>query len=99
LLIFILAYATMLFSNIMSNTATSTVMIPLGIAILIALKVEITLIIALSASTAMFLPVSTPPNAIAFSTGLVEQKDFRLGGILIGLLGPLLIIIWVMYLS
>ena len=55
LLIFILAYATMLFSNIMSNTATSTVMIPLGIAILIALKVEITLIIALSASTAMFL--------------------------------------------
>jgi sodium-dependent dicarboxylate transporter 2/3/5 len=99
LLIFILAYATMLFSNIMSNTATSTVMIPLGIAILIALKVEITLIIALSASTAMFLPVSTPPNAIAFSTGLVEQKDFRLGGILIGLLGPLLIILWVIFLS
>ena len=99
LLIFILAYATMLFSNIMSNTATSTVMIPLGIAILIALKVEITLIIALSASTAMFLPVSTPPNAIAFSTGLVEQKDFRLGGILIGLLGPLLIILWVMLIS
>jgi sodium-dependent dicarboxylate transporter 2/3/5 len=89
----------MLFSNIMSNTATSTVMIPLGIAILVALKIEITLIIALAASTAMFLPVSTPPNAIVFSTGLIQQKDFRIGGILIGLAGPVLIILWVMLLS
>jgi solute carrier family 13 (sodium-dependent dicarboxylate transporter), member 2/3/5 len=89
----------MLFSNIMSNTATSTVMIPLGIAILVALKIEITLIIALAASTAMFLPVSTPPNAIVFSTGLIQQKDFRIGGILIGLAGPVLIIFWVMLLS
>jgi len=98
-LIFVLAFATMLFSNIMSNTATSTVMIPLGIAILVALKLEITLIIALAASTAMFLPVSTPPNAIVFSTGLIKQKDFRIGGILIGLAGPVLIILWVMLLS
>jgi sodium-dependent dicarboxylate transporter 2/3/5 len=99
LVIFVLAFATMLFSNIMSNTATSTVMIPLGIAILVALKLEITLIIALAASTAMFLPVSTPPNAIVFSTGLIQQKDFRIGGILIGLAGPVLIILWVMLLS
>jgi len=53
------------------------------------------LIIALSASTAMFLPVSSPPNAIAFRTGFLEQKDFRLGGILVGLLGPGLAILWV----
>lgn len=99
MLIFILAFATMLFSNIMSNTATSTVMIPLGIAILVTLKMEITLIIALAASTAMFLPVSTPPNAIVFSTGLLQQKDFRIGGILIGLAGPILIILWVLLLS
>jgi sodium-dependent dicarboxylate transporter 2/3/5 len=86
----------MLVSNIMSNTAASTVMIPLGMAILPDMKLEVAMIIAISASTAMFLPVSTPPNAIAFSTGLVEQKDFRLGGILVGLLGPLLAILWVM---
>jgi solute carrier family 13 (sodium-dependent dicarboxylate transporter), member 2/3/5 len=96
-LIFIFAYLTMLVSNIMSNTAASTVMIPLGMAILVALKLEVALIIAIAASTAMFLPVSTPPNAIVFSTGLVEQKDFRLGGILVGLLGPLLAILWVLF--
>jgi sodium-dependent dicarboxylate transporter 2/3/5 len=52
------------------------------------------LVVALAASTAMFLPVS-PPNAIAYSTGLLEIKDFRLGGTLVGLLGPLLAIAWV----
>ncbi|HEU5290444.1 MAG TPA: DASS family sodium-coupled anion symporter [Cyclobacteriaceae bacterium] len=95
----LLGYATMLFSNIMSHTATSTVLIPLGMAILPDNHVEVAMIISLSASTALFLPVSTPPNAIAYSTGFIEQKDFRLGGILIGLLGPALIILWVLLIS
>jgi solute carrier family 13 (sodium-dependent dicarboxylate transporter), member 2/3/5 len=92
----ILAYTTMLFSNVMSNTATSTVLIPLGMAILPGNGIEVCMIIGLSASTALFLPVSTPPNAIAYSTGLIEQKDFRIGGLLMGLLGPALIIAWVL---
>lgn len=96
---FLLAYATMLFSNIMSNTATSTVLIPLGMAILPNNQVEIAMIIGLSASTALFLPVSTPPNAIAYSTGFIEQKDFKYGGILIGLLGPALITLWVLLIT
>jgi sodium-dependent dicarboxylate transporter 2/3/5 len=94
-LMFVFAFLTMLVSNIMSNTAASTVMIPLGMAIMVGFEKEIALIIALSASTAMFLPVSSPPNAIAFSTGFLQQKDFRLGGILVGLLGPILAILWV----
>jgi sodium-dependent dicarboxylate transporter 2/3/5 len=95
----LLAYATMLFSNIMSNTATSTVLIPLGMAIFPESQIEVAMIIGLSASTALFLPVSTPPNAIAYSTGLIEQKDFRIGGALIGLLGPALIVLWVLLIS
>ncbi|HEX6889551.1 MAG TPA: DASS family sodium-coupled anion symporter [Chryseolinea sp.] len=96
---FLLAYATMLFSNIMSNTATSTVLIPLGMAILPNNQIEIAMIIGLSASTALFLPVSTPPNAIVYSTGLIEQKDFRIGGLLIGLIGPAAITLWVLLIS
>jgi solute carrier family 13 (sodium-dependent dicarboxylate transporter), member 2/3/5 len=99
LLMFIFAYITMLVSNIMSNTAASTVMIPLGMAIMVGQEKEIALIIAFAASTAMFLPVSSPPNAIAFSTGLIEQKDFRIGGLLVGLLGPLLAILWVLLIT
>ena len=97
--IFILAYATMIFSNIMSNSATSTVLIPLGMAIVTGFQSQIAVSIGLAASTALILPVSTPPNAIVYSTGLLEQKDFRMGGILMGLLGPLLAVLWVLLIS
>ena len=97
--IFILAYATMIFSNIMSNSATATVLIPLGMAILIGFETQVALAIGLATSTALFLPVSTPPNAIVYSTGMLEQKDFRIGGVLIAILGPLLAVLWVLFLN
>jgi sodium-dependent dicarboxylate transporter 2/3/5 len=98
-LIFILAYITMVFSNIMSNTATSTVLIPIGIAILPGFEMQIAIIIGLAASTALFLPVSTPPNAIAYSTGFLKISDFRTGGFVVGVLGPLLAILWVLIMA
>jgi sodium-dependent dicarboxylate transporter 2/3/5 len=98
-LLAIFAFATMAFSNIMSHTATSTVLIPLGMALLPSTQLEMALIIALASSTALMLPVSTPPNAIAYATGLLDQKDLRVGGIFIGLLGPVLIILWVLTLT
>ena len=61
--------------------------------------VIIAIIIALAASTALFLPVSSPSNAIVFSTGYLEQKDFRVGGMLVGLLGPVLAILFVLLFS
>ncbi|HEY6504546.1 MAG TPA: SLC13 family permease [Chitinophagaceae bacterium] len=96
ILIFILAYMTMAFSNVMSNTAISTVLIPLGIAILPGFEIQVAIIIGLASSAALFLPVSTPPNAIAHSTGFLKITDFRIGGIVVGLLGPLLAVLWVL---
>ena len=43
--------------------------------------------VAISASVSMILPISTPPNAIAHSTGFIEQKDMMKVGIIMGLLG------------
>ena len=91
---FVLAYATMIFSNIMSNSATATVLIPLAMAIVTGFESQAAIAIGLATSTALFLPVSTPANAIVYSTGMLEQKDFRIGGILIALLGPLLAVLW-----
>ena len=91
----IFAYITMIFSNIMSNTATATILIPMGIHMMPEHIAQIVVIVGLAASTALFLPVSTPPNAIAYSTGLIKQKEFFPGGLLIGLLGPLLIVLFV----
>jgi sodium-dependent dicarboxylate transporter 2/3/5 len=90
------AYVTMIFSNIMSNTATATILIPLGIYLMPEHVIQIAVILGLSASTALLLPVSTPPNAIAYSTGLIKQREFLTGGLLVGLMGPPLIVILVM---
>jgi sodium-dependent dicarboxylate transporter 2/3/5 len=98
ILLLLFAFLTMILSNIMSHTATSTVLIPLGMAILVNAQSEVALIIGLAASTALFLPVSTPPNAIAYSTEMLDIKDFRTGGVLVGVLGPILIVLWILFL-
>ncbi|MBR6648563.1 MAG: anion permease, partial [Bacteroidaceae bacterium] len=46
--------------------------------------------VAISASVSMILPISTPPNAIAHSTGFIEQRDMMKVGIIMGLLGLIL---------
>ena len=43
--------------------------------------------IAIAASMAMSLPISTPPNAIAHSTGLVKQNEMVKIGLTIGVIG------------
>ncbi len=99
LLIWVFAYFTMMVSNVMSGTAASAIMIPMGMAILLNYQIDISMIMAFGASCALLLPVSSPSNAIAYSTGFLEQKDFIHMGLLIGLLGPLLSIFWVLYVS
>ncbi|HMQ07613.1 MAG TPA: DASS family sodium-coupled anion symporter [Saprospiraceae bacterium] len=94
----IFSMITVFAANVMSNTAAASILIPAaglwpGID-----PVVLPLIIGLSASCALFLPVSTPPNSIAFSTGMLQAKDFRMGGSLVGLGGPVLIIAWVLLL-
>ena len=90
-LVFLFAFLTVILSNVMSNTATATVLIPIGIVLTFNNPVVLPLVIGFCASMALFLPISTPPNAIAYSTGLLEQRDFRFGGLVLGGLGPILI--------
>jgi sodium-dependent dicarboxylate transporter 2/3/5 len=100
LLYLVFGLITVVLSNIMSNTATATIMIPISISLIqinqLGSPATMVFIIGLSASCALLLPVSTPPNAIAYSTGMLEQKEFRYGGVLLGLLGPILIILFVL---
>jgi sodium-dependent dicarboxylate transporter 2/3/5 len=93
----VLALITVVLSNVMSNTATVSVVLPVAVALLPGRELEMCLILGLSASCALLLPVSTPPNAVAYSTGEIQTSDLRPGGVLIGLLGPALIIAWVLF--
>ena len=96
LLILILSYIAMIFSNVSSNIAACMLLIPLGMTLMPAYKIEVAIAVALSSSSCVFLPISNPPNLIVYSTGLLEQKDFRIGGLILGLLGPLLAVLWVL---
>lgn len=99
LLLFIFGFLAMILANVMTNSTATTLMVPICMAILPSLKLEVALIISLASSSALLLLASSPSNAIVFSTGLLKQKDFRLTGILFGLLGPLLTILWVIFVS
>ena len=77
-----------LISNVMSNTAAASILVPLAISLPAPYGITVPIIVALSCSCALLLPVSTPANAIAYSTGMMEQKDFRRGGIFFIILAP-----------
>jgi sodium-dependent dicarboxylate transporter 2/3/5 len=85
----VLAIVGISLSNVMSNTAASAILVPLGLTISGFFGLAAPLIIAISCSCALLLPVSTPSNAISFATGLIEQKEFRRGGLFFLILGPL----------
>ncbi len=86
------AYLTLAMSNVMSNTAAVAILVPISLGLPGIYQVSVPLCVALIASCALFLPVSTPPNAIAYSTNLMSQKYFRISGGYFAVVGPLIIL-------
>jgi sodium-dependent dicarboxylate transporter 2/3/5 len=94
-----MALLTVILSNFMSNTATVSLVLPVAVVMLPGRELEMCVILGLCGSCALFLPVSTPPNAVAYSTGKLKTADLRPGGALIGLLGPAVVISWVLLIA
>ena len=92
-----------LLSNFISNSATAALLVPILVVVGTAMSDPAAAnnaqfvslggmnamipFIAICASIAMLLPISTPPNAIASSTGLVQTRDMAKVGIIIGVIG------------
>ncbi len=81
-------------SNFISNSATAALLVPILCSVGLGMGDSLDAVggvralligVALSASLAMTMPISTPPNAIAHSTGYIEQKDMLKSGLIIGL--------------
>ena len=98
LLLAALVVATIGLSTFMSNTAAANLLLPVGISSAMALGgaglsgTQAALSIALAASLSMSLPISTPPNAIAYASGEFTTRDLMRVGVIIALAGALLII-------
>lgn len=85
-----------LLSELSSNTASATTMVPLAIGIAESLGVNPVppaLAAALGSSLGFMLPISTPPNAIAYGTGMVRVKDMAKAGVLLDIAGFLAILL------
>ncbi len=89
----------LLMSTFMSNSATAALLIPILAAVGTGMTKELaplggaaTLLvgIALSASLAMALPISTPPNALAYAKGFIKTRDMALVGIFVGIIGMII---------
>ncbi|MEL7473820.1 MAG: SLC13 family permease [Planctomycetota bacterium] len=70
-------------SLMMSNTATANLILPIVIGLGLASPSPVLIGVAFSCSMAMALPISTPPNAIVFSSGQLSSRDLLLPGILL----------------
>jgi len=75
-------------STFMSNTATAIVIVPMVIALVGAdgSPVQLVILTALACSFAMAMPVSTPPNAIAFATGKIPVSALIRSGTLVSMI-------------
>lgn len=88
-------------SNFISNSASANLVVPILVVVGTAMKDNPDFIalggvpamiigIAIAASVAMCLPVSTPPNALAHSTGMITTKQMATVGIILGVVGLIL---------
>ena len=86
-------------SNFISHSAAASLLVPILSAVGVGMGemlgpiggVKALLVgVALSTSVAMLFPISTPPNAIAHSTGLIQVKDMTKVGAIIGVVGLVL---------
>ena len=89
LLVGALVLVAALLGTVMSNTATAGLLIPLVVSLSLPTEQLFVLVLAitLNCSMAMILPVSTPPNAIAFGSGVISVKDLARMGTLMAILG------------
>jgi len=83
-------------TEVTSNTALISIMLPVlyEVAIEAGLDVRLFLMVAtICASYAFMLPIATPPNAIAMSSGVVNVKSMATFGIIFNIVGIVMIVV------
>jgi len=85
-------------SIVVSNTVATNIVLPLAVTAAITLTGPlelqvVALMVAIGASFAMALPVSTPPNAITYGSGMISSRDLMRVGSIATVLGATLVIL------
>lgn len=93
-ILFIVVFIGIFVTEIMSNLALVTLMVPVvgNFSLSLGLPPEYLCIpLTLAASCAFMLPVGTPPNAIVFSSGFIKIHEMAKIGFILNIFGVILI--------
>ncbi len=90
-----LLFATLalLFSLFISNTASAALIMPIALESTTEHQLLFAVTIALMCSVAMIFPISTPPNALAYGTGLIDSKEMIKTGTIITVASYIIILL------
>ncbi|MCH8260507.1 MAG: DASS family sodium-coupled anion symporter [Planctomycetes bacterium] len=94
LLIVLVTTGVIFLTELTSNTATTTTLLPILAAIAVGLGLHPYLLIvpaAIAASCAFMMPVATPPNAIVFGSGYITIPQMCKAGLWLNLIGIVLV--------
>jgi sodium-dependent dicarboxylate transporter 2/3/5 len=86
----VLAVTAITLSTFISNSAAANLLAPMAVAIATSTNsgaVATVAYVAMGCSLAMAMPISTPPNAIAYATGAIRSADMAKAGLIIGFVG------------
>lgn len=100
LIIIAVTFMVIVLTEITSNVATASMILPVIAALAIAINIHpycLMFSIAIAASFAFMLPVATPPNAIAFSSRYVTIRQMVKTGVWLNLFGLILITLFINY--
>ncbi len=102
ILILVLTFFTSIITEFTSNTATTFLFLPLFATFAIESNMnvlQITIPIILAASCAYMMPISTPPNAIVYSTNKFSIKFMVKTGFILNIISIFLITIYVNFVN
>ena len=94
LMILLICLIVTFMTEVTSNTATASLLMPLLAAASVATDIDPYLLMipaAMSASCAFMLPVATAPNAVIYGSGKVTVKDMAKAGLVLNLAGAVVI--------
>ncbi|WP_333616876.1 DASS family sodium-coupled anion symporter [Acinetobacter variabilis] len=88
-IIFVVATFIIFLTEFTSNTASAALLVPVFAAIADQMgmpKEILVIVIGIGASCAFMLPVATPPNAIVFGTGHIQQSEMMKVGFVLNIM-------------
>jgi len=88
-IIFVVATFIIFLTEFTSNTASAALLVPVFAAIADQMgmpKEILVIVIGIGASCAFMLPVATPPNAIVFGTGYIQQSEMMKVGFILNIM-------------